>query len=59
MHNFISSGFVTLGRGHLKGKVRPHYQFFYSHFTVQNNKSSVHSRSRRVMLSLSLPNVRV
>lgn len=23
MHNFISSGFVTLGRGHLKGKVPP------------------------------------
>lgn len=22
MHNFISSGFVTLGRGHLKGKVK-------------------------------------
>lgn len=32
MHNFISSGFVTLGRGHLKGKVDPHYLFF--HITV-------------------------
>lgn len=31
MHNFISSGFVTLGRGHLKGKVLSSKCFL--HFT--------------------------
>lgn len=43
MHNFISSGFVTLGRGHLKGKVRPHYQFFIptSQFRIINHPSTL------------------
>lgn len=44
MHNFISSGFVTLGRGHLKGKVHPRYLFLTSRSPenqVQNNHISL------------------
>lgn len=36
MHNFISSGFVTLGRGHLKGK-----EHHVCHFTELSHSQTV------------------
>lgn len=54
MHNFISSGFVTLGRGHLKGKVRPHYpsSLHRSLKKTSSDCSWFHSQSDCVMLSI-------
>lgn len=45
MHNFISSGFVTLGRGHLKGKVHPHYLF--------SLHSTLRTKFRIIIISLT------
>ncbi len=52
LHNFISSGFVTLGRGHLKGKVRPHYLLsLHSRLKIELDYLSFPSQGDGVMLS--------
>ncbi|KAL3986614.1 hypothetical protein ACER0C_013729 [Sarotherodon galilaeus] len=51
MHNFISSGFVTLGRGHLKGNHHHDYQHSHLDLTALTPKMERPQRMNNILTS--------